>query len=238
MSGVPADVLRFGLHPPRTALTSNVGVGTVKRLLLCQTLLCCSLLSAPRTASAQLWYGWIVFTFHADPFDPLGGTGTGWFYVDEDRAGRPRFEEARQVDFWWQAQHWTNANTVGMKYVDFIYLPPVTDALVDWGLWGGTEEEYLWGNALEHDFDFSITKPGAATGPFDIGETFPITMDYVNPTASHHAASGQSYIANGTFYFTDQQPPPSQGPAIPEGSSLALLALGVGALIVAKRASA
>jgi len=88
-----------------------VGVGTVKRLLLL-FLIISTWIALPRTASA--WPGFVVFNFQADPLDPLGGTGGGWFATPGSISIRfdMAWNENVSMDFWWEAQHWTGSNSM------------------------------------------------------------------------------------------------------------------------------
>ena len=222
------------LPRPRTASHSRRGVGIVKRLLLCLMLLC-ACISAPGTAHA--WMGWVVFTFSADPLDPLGGTSTGWLAIPKsDSNGRPHWASG-PIDFWWQAQHWTTDNTVGSTWIDWYPYVPGGEALLSWSLSGGPEEEYLWGNSFSHDFDFNLGGKSPC-GPFNIGEILTASMGYVNPTASRFAANGQYYVSIGSFYFTDQQPAPSEPPGASEPGSVGLAVLGIVALAMGGRRTA
>jgi len=199
----------------------------VKRILLCLLLLVTFL--APTRAAATLYAPWwVVFTFTADPLDPLGGTSTGWHYLPDDTGSftRPVSDEGA-IDFWWQAHHWTAVNTLS----ETLREPPPLDSY-SWWIDGGPEGNFIVGNLLDRDFDFEIK--GGTDSP-EFGQIYTASMVYVNPTASHNAANGTYYIATGTFYLTNQQPPAASPPGVPEPSSLALLALGVGAVIAGKR---
>lgn len=232
-------ILAFTLQP-RTGAHFQRGGWIVKRLLLCLVLLG-SLVAIP--GSALAWPPFVVFTFHSDPSDPLRTTSTGWFQAPGDIPLRYGFSWNRQIpalDFWWQTQHWTSGNAI----MSFVIEDDRYDALDGWRLDGGLENLYGdWldglsplGNDLDHNFDFtmssgsSIFSKGAGGGPFFVGTTYTCTMNYVNPT-SH----GSYYTATGTFYVTYDVPAPSQAPGIPEPSPLALVILGVGAVIIGKR---
>jgi hypothetical protein len=217
----------------------------VKRLLLYFVLVAC--VAVPTTARA--WPAFAVFTFNSDPLDPIRATNTGWFSVPQSVSIRYDmiWNSYAGMDFWWQGQHWTSSNSM-MSF--FGLAAPIYNDVGGWRLDGGQENlfgnwlfgESPLGNNLDHPFDFTMSsgstisdKGGGGGGPYVLGETYTCTMWYVNPTASHHAANGSYYIATGTFYLTNDLPAPSQEPGVPEPSSLALIAVGVGAIIVGRR---
>jgi len=217
----------------------------VKRVLLFLLLLFSILL--PTSASA--WPTFVVFTYYADPLDPLGGTSTGWFRTPGDVPIRYDFTANRYIpdmDFWWQAQHWTRENAM----LGFFGINNWLGQIGGWRLDGGLENiggDILFGGAavgndLDHLFDFRMATSDnwdkePYGGHFVLGETYTTIMNYVNPTTSHHAANGSYYIATGTFYLTDEQPAPSSAPGIPEPSSLALVVLGLGAVAATRRST-
>lgn len=184
--------------------------------------------------AAFAWPGWVVFNFQADPNDPLGGTGTGWFEVsswvvpeDGPRADIPVWFPFGNIDFWWQGQHWTEQNAVIGELAFDYRLPIVFDErLYEWTLCGGLEQDFLGGNTLAHEFDFSMVAKG---GPFNIGATYSASMRYVNPSTP----GGQYYLATGSFTITDQDPGPA--PHASEPASLVLTALGIAAAARGRR---
>ena len=205
----------------------------MKRLLVsitCVVLLFISL--APTRAEAALYPPWwVVFTFTADPLDPLGGTSTGWHYLHDDDGAfqRPQGDEG-DIDFWWQAHHWTAANTLSETLTSY-------DGPYRYSFWisGGPEGNFIEGNNLDLNFDIEVR--GGATNP-EIGMLYSAFMFYVNPTASQFGRTtsyGLSYyLASGSFYITDQQPPAASPPGVTEPPSLALLVVGLFALGLAR----